>query len=278
MAGNYGAAGSYTGKTTNYTSADRYLDWLYGGTSGEEETKKTSSSSSSSGRATSGASKTDTAAAEAAAYQAMIDALNAVYAQQQAAAAEAEQKKREAAQQSYDRGLAALEGAYGAVSQSAKSSYDAAIDAMQKGYDASADKLSAEAGDSLQQAYISYMMSRRNLEQRLAAQGLSGGASESTLAALENNYGNNRNAIVRDRAQNLADLLLQLNTNRASALDAYNTRMSDLEAQRMQYRAQLENELADLITSAATRNYEAQFSASNNYLSQLLALQKAMLG
>ena len=46
----------------------------------------------------------------------------------------------------------------------------------------------------------------------------------------------------------------------------------------LQYRTELENELANLVTSAATRNYEAQFGISNDYLSQLLALQKSMLG
>ncbi len=261
-----GERGSYTdGNNPYYSSEDRYKDWLYGSPSDKkEEKKKTSSGSSSKGTSD-------------AAYQAMIDAMNAIYAQQQAAAAEAERKKREAAQASYDRGLAALEGAYGAVSQSAKSSYDAALGAMQASYDASADKLNAEAGDSLQQAYINYMMSKRDLEQRLAAQGLSGGASESAAASMYNTYGNNRNAIVRDRAQSLADLLLKLDTNKSSALEAYNSRMAELEAQRMQYKMQLENELANLLTSAATKNYEAQFGISNDYLSQLLALQKSML-
>lgn len=265
---NAGERGSYTdGNNPYYGSEERYKDWLYGGVS--DSAGKKSSSGSSSGKASSGTGGS--------AYQAMIDAMNAIYAQQQAAAAAAEQQKRAAAQQAYDRGMAALEGAYGAVSQSAKSSYDAAIGAMQAGYDASADKLNAEAGDSLQQAYINYMMSKRDLEQRLAAQGLSGGASETAAASMYNTYGNNRNAIVRDRAQSLADLLLQLDTNKSSALQAYNSRMAELEAQRMQYKMQLENDLANLLTSAATKNYEAQFGISNDYLSQLLALQKSML-
>lgn len=260
-----GERGSYMdGDDPYYGSEERYKDWLYGSVSEKKEEKKKKSTSGSSGTS-------------AAAYQAMIDAMNAIYAQQQQAAAAAEQQKRAAAQQAYDRGIAALEGAYGAVSQSAKSSYDAALGAMQASYDASADKLNAEAGDSLQQAYINYMMSKRDLEQRLAAQGLSGGASESAAASMYNTYGTNRNAIVRERAQGLADLLLRLDTNKSSALEAYNSRMAELEAQRMQYRMQLENELANLITSAATKNYEAQFGISNDYLSQLLALQKSML-
>ena len=274
--GNFGARGTYTdGDNPSYGSEERYKDWLYG-TPAEEEKK--SSGKSSSGSSKSSKSSGSSGADAAGAYQAMIDALNAVYAQQQAAAAEAERQKREAAQQAYNRGLAALENAYGTVSQSAKSSYDATIGALQAGYDASAQKIGAETGDSLQQAYINYMMSKRDLAQQLAAQGLSGGASESAAASMYNTYGNNRNAIVRDRAQSLADLLLRLDTNKSSALEAYNSRMAELEAQRMQYRMQLENDLADLVTSAASKNYEAQFGISNDYLSQLLSLQKSMLG
>ena len=174
--------------------------------------------------------------------------------------------------------MQALDGAYGAVSQSAKSNYDTALNTLQANYDASAGKISAEAGDSLQQAYINYMMSKRDLAQQLSAQGLSGGASESAAASVYNTYGTNRNAIVRDRAQNLADLLVQFDSSKSSALQAYNDRMAELEAKRLQYRTELENELANLVTSAATRNYEAQFGISNDYLSQLLALQKSMLG
>ena len=164
------------------------------------------------------------------------------------------------------------------MSQSAKSSYDTTLNTLQANYDASAGKVSASAADSLQQAYINYMMSKRDLAQQLSAQGLSGGASETAAASLYNTYGTNRNAIVRDREQSLADLLLQLGTSKSSALQAYNERMAELEAKRLQYRTELENELANLVTSAATRNYEAQFDSSSDYLSQLLALQKSMLG
>lgn len=268
----FGEYGSYTDPDKPYYSgADRYNDWLYGGVAPREEEKTSSSKKTSS-------SGSSNKASQDAAYQAMIDALNAVYAQQQAAAAEAERKQREAAQQAYDRGMQALEGAYGAVSQSAKSSYDTTLNTLQANYDASAGKVSASAADSLQQAYINYMMSKRDLAQQLSAQGLSGGASETAAASLYNTYGTNRNAIVRDREQSLADLLLQLGTSRSSALQAYNERMAELEAKRLQYRTELENELANLVTSAATRNYEAQFGISSDYLSQLLALQKSMLG
>lgn len=49
--------------------------------------------------------------------------------------------------------------------------------------------------DSAQQAYIQYMQSQKALPQAMAAQGLNGGASESSLASLESNYGNNVNAL-----------------------------------------------------------------------------------
>jgi hypothetical protein len=51
------------------------------------------------------------------------------------------------------------------------------------------------AEDSLKEAYIANMLAKRNLPQQLKAMGISGGASETTLADIENTYMNNRFAI-----------------------------------------------------------------------------------
>lgn len=53
---------------------------------------------------------------------------------------------------------------------------------------------------------------KRDLPQALAAQGLTGGMSESALAGMYNSYGNNRNTIDRGRNESLAALLDTLNS------------------------------------------------------------------
>ena len=74
---------------------------------------------------------------------------------------------------------------------------------------------------------------KRDLPQALAAQGLTGGMSESALAGMYNSYGNNRNTIDRGRNESLAALLDTLNSNRSSALQSYNSQLSAAEQQKM---------------------------------------------
>ena len=79
---------------------------------------------------------------------------------------------------------------------------------LQRGYDANVGTVNADTAKSLQQAYISYMMNQKNLGQQLAALGRSGGASETALLGLYNQYGQNRGTLedtrkmcIRDSAQ-----------------------------------------------------------------------------
>lgn len=55
------------------------------------------------------------------------------------------------------------------------------------------------ADNSLKEAYIANMMSKRNLPQQLKALGIAGGASETTLADIDNTYMNNRFGIEANR-------------------------------------------------------------------------------
>ncbi len=75
---------------------------------------------------------------------------------------------------------------------------------------------------ALQEAYINKMISLRDLPQQMSAQGLSGGASETSTAGLYNNYGNARNQLELGRQSELGNLL-----------NVYQQNMAKLEAQRM---------------------------------------------
>lgn len=202
--------------------------------------------------------------------------MNAIYVQQKAAAEEAERRKREAAQQAYDRNMAALNTSYNNQLTTLKGNYDSTLAQLQGNYDQGSAGVNRNADSAQQQAYINYMMGKRDLPQQMAAQGLSGGAAESTMAGMYNSYGNSRNAIDTDRNQSLAELLHNLNNSKESALQAYNGQVSDAESARLAYQMQLEQNLAAAIADAAATNYDQQFQLSSNYLAQMGDLQSKM--
>lgn len=92
--------------------------------------------------------------------------------------------------------------------------------------------------DSAQQAYIQYMQSQKKLPQMLAAQGLSGGASESSMVGLESDYGNNVNTLrdsynqaLRDIDSDIADLRASGDLAIAENAGTYSQKIADLAAQ-----------------------------------------------
>lgn len=203
---------------------------------------------------------------------AQLDLLQNFYAQQQAAAAALEAQRRAAAQAAYDRSMAALNNSYNTMQNSLKGNYNSTLGQLEQNYNTGVAGVNKQADNAQQQAYINYMMNKRDMGQQLAAQGLSGGASESALAGMYNNYGNSRNTIDSGRNDSLADLMNDWNTNKASALQAYNSQLAEMAMQKANAVQQLENNLANLIANATTANYDAQFSLSSDYLSKMMDL------
>ena len=177
--------------------------------------------------------------------------------------------KRQAAQQAYDRSMSALGTAYGAQQDALKRNYDSSIGTMTESYQNGVNSTNRQADKTMNEAYINYMLSRRNLPQMLSAQGINGGAAESTMAGLANNYGSSRNEIDVNRNNTLGTLLEKFNANKASALQALNSAQAELEQRRMAYQMQLEQALQEGIVSAANDRYDALASIGNNYLSKL---------
>ena len=183
-----------------------------------------------------------------------------------------EAQRRAAAQAAYDRSMAALNNSYNTMKNGLNSNYDSTLGQLEQNYNTGVSGVNKQADNAQQQAYINYMMNKRDMGQQLAAQGLSGGASESALAGMYNNYGNSRNTIDSGRNDSLADLMNDWNTNKASALQAYNNQLSEMEMQKANAVQQLENNLANLIAQAAADNYNTQFSLTNEYLNRMLDL------
>lgn len=201
-----------------------------------------------------------------------------VQAAQDAAARRAEElarQKQEAAQAAYDKNMGYLNEAYANRSNLLQQSYNDALAQLQASYDSGARGVNRNADSAQQQAYINYMMSKRDLPQALAAQGLTGGMSESALAGMYNSYGNNRNTIDRGRNESLAALLDTLNSNRSSALQSYNSQLSAAEQQKMAYQMQLEQALANGSAEILQNKYDTLQNLDNAYAQQILALQQA---
>lgn len=187
-------------------------------------------------------------------------------AQQQAVIEAAAAAKRQAAQQAYDRSMGALNSAYGSAKNLLSENYNSSIGTMTESYNNGVAGVNRQADKTQNEAYINYMLSRRDLPQMMTAQGINGGAAESTLAGLANNYGNSRNEIDVGRNSSLTDLLQNYNANKASALQAYNSALADLENRRMAYQMQLEQALQQGIVSAANARYDALADIGNTYL------------
>jgi len=190
-------------------------------------------------------------------------------------AEELARQKQEAAQAAYDKNMGYLNEAYANRSNLLQQSYNDALAQLQASYDSGARGVNRNADSAQQQAYINYMMSKRDLPQALAAQGLTGGMSESALAGMYNSYGNNRNTIDRGRNESLAALLDTLNSNRSSALQSYNSQLSAAEQQKMAYQMQLEQALANGSAEILQNKYDTLQNLDNAYAQQILALQQA---
>ena len=201
-----------------------------------------------------------------------------VQAAQDAAARRAEElarQKQEAAQAAYDKNMGYLNEAYANRNNLLQQNYNDALAQLQASYDSGARGVNQNADSAQQQAYINYMMSKRDLPQALVAQGLTGGMSESALAGMYNSYGNNRNTIDRGRNDSLATLLDTLNSNKSTALQNYNNQLSADEQQKMAYQLQLEQALANQNAEVLQSKYDALQSLDNTYTQQMLALQQA---
>lgn len=236
------------------------------------EAKKAESGTSDTGNPGSGGGSSSSAANYYAAMLAQVQAA------QDAAARRAEElarQKQEAAQAAYDKNMGYLNEAYANRSNLLQQNYNDALAQLQASYDSGARGVNQNADSAQQQAYINYMMSKRDLPQALAAQGLTGGMSESALAGMYNSYGNNRNTIDRGRNDSLATLLDTLNSNKSTALQNYNNQLSADDQQKMAYQLQLEQALANQSAEILQNKYDTLQNLDNTYTQQMLALQQA---
>lgn len=163
--------------------------------------------------------------------------MNSYISQMQSAMQAAQQAAAEAQSRAEEQMRAAQE----AQRRAREEAYQRSAAQQKANYEYGQGELNRATENALQQAYINKMMSERNLAQQLSAQGLNGGASETTTAGMLNNYNNSRNALETERQNQLASLantyqnnMAQLENQRASGdaadLSQYQTNLANLTA------------------------------------------------
>ena len=153
--------------------------------------------------------------------------------------------KKQMAQDAYNRGMAALNAAYGEYMSALSGNLDSTKGALLDSYNRSKKSIMDDSKSSLKQAYINKRLSEKNLDQQMSAQGLSGGATETTRASMSNNYGNARNEINTTTNNNLSNLEGEYNQNLADAMQAYNMAVANAQLQKAQQVMALEEALAN---------------------------------
>lgn len=140
-----------------------------------------------------------------------------------------------------ERAEAQLKAAQEAQRKAREEAYARGTAQQQTNYEYGRGQVNDAADSALRQAYINRMQQQRNLNQLLSAQGLNGGASETTTAGMLNNYANSRNALENERTaqlaslmntyqNNLAELANQKASGDAADLTSYQTNLGNLAA------------------------------------------------
>lgn len=243
---------------------------------GTQAANATVAASSSSGN---GGGVNPTAPSQSTDYMNQLSAmLQAQQAQQQAALQQNQQAQQALVEQVYQNNLNNLNSAYGNSVNNLGNTLNGTLGQLEQNYNYSADQLNSTADNALRQAYINRMLAEKNLEQRLNAQGLTGGAAESAVAQLLNNYGSARNSIETQRANDLADLLNTYQNNSNSARSQYNDALNNLIAQNYGYQRQLQNDLANGVIGTYDDLYGALNSGYNTYANAMQGLAANQVG
>lgn len=192
-------------------------------------------------------------------------------------------KRKGLLQAAYDKNMGALDEAFAAYMDAMGENLASAQGALEDSYNRSAANIKADAAQSLKQAYINKMLSEKNFDQKMAAQGISGGASETTRAAMSNNYGNARTEINNTTNRNLSELEGQKNENLAAAYQAYNQAVAQAELQKAMQAMELENMLAEGELGALDDYYSMMdkfggFGDPSEYSGQFAAIGQGLDG
>lgn len=182
-------------------------------------------------------------------------------------------EQRAAAQRAYDVSKGRLDEAWGNTQKALGENLGRALEDLYRNYDYGSGVHRQDAKNAAKQAYINYMLNKRDLNQNLKALGLSGGATESSMAKMLNNYANAKNDINEQLSRNIAELLNNYQNNTSSAEQLYNTQFADANNNYVNQLNQLEQLLANNMMSSYSGS---SLTSLANYAQTLADLQNQM--
>lgn len=171
------------------------------------------------------------------------------------------EQRQKAVNDGYNRNSAAINSWYGNSRGNLQSSFDSGRSTLEAQQAAQKEALRKQKEEANRQAYITSMKAERDIDQNMSAQGLSGGASETTRASLRNNYGNHRNSNEENYMDGVTELNVAYDAAYADLLNQYNSLMNALDEQRAYYTMQNEN--------ARSNNTVAGLDSFNDNISNL---------
>ena len=184
-------------------------------------------------------------------------------------------QRQSAAQNAFNNSMNSLQNAYGQQRNSLESSFNTGRGVLDNSYNNSLGKIDNDAKKTLQESYINRKLTERNLGQQLAAQGVSGGASESAMAGIANNYGNSRNTINDTWNTNKADLGNTYQNSLAQLVQSYNSDLASLESNYANQQASLYNNLESGIADGVG-DYSSMLMSNPKLLAALTSTQDSM--
>lgn len=158
----------------------------------------------------------------------------------------------------------------------AEQAYQTALANLQNARNQSANNLRQNSDEAKRQAFINYMLGKRDVNQQLSNQGINGGATESVLADMFNTYGNNRNAIDNNYANALAELDTRYNENVANLGANYGQDTTGITSNYYNTIANLQANYASDLAKAlgkTSSSYGSGLSNSSNYKNAVNAIK-----
>ncbi len=144
----------------------------------------------------------------------------------------------------YNDALADLDASNAKVLALLKKNYDNSVNSINGKYDLTQKTQEADSANALREAYVNYMMNRRNIDGDLNRSGMNGGVAESTRAKMYNNYGNNRNALRTVLQNRLAEINLGRNEALNTLENEYNNAVAKQTMDSFNRRAALRQAMA----------------------------------
>ena len=251
-------SGTYTGGDTVAGTA-RATSVITGGTSGDEHAAQVAQRQLAAQQAQYQQQYQQQLAAQQAQYQQQVSAL-----EQQLAAQQEQYRQQSSALQEQ---LLSQQNAYAKILDEQKSAQRAAVQKAVNGLEAQKTATNDTYNQYFRQAYIDKMNAQKNIDQRLAAQGLTGGAAESTLLGLNTSYADALRSMEQGRIRDLEGLDRAISDAQLSGdIEGANAAANTIREQTASY----SDTLKYLLDRAATENARqtASYSDALRYLQE----------